>query len=185
MLYWIVALGKCTREIKCTHGMFHVFYFERDVWTGKTISQWIFWWNGLFSDRWITAIVIQLSQQRKFRKNFPYSYPFYRIYHYPILAVPRSGSSLCGELLGLGFVTDKETEDFHSELPRSIAVLLAVRDCPHSSMKEKNYSMVSSAWRIGCTSFRLPSGNLLQVHLQWGELTRFFLTLPFLPFYRW
>jgi hypothetical protein len=41
------------------------------------------------------------------------------------------------KLLGLGFVTDKETEDFHSELPSSVAVLLAVRDCPHSSMKEK------------------------------------------------
>jgi hypothetical protein len=49
-----------------------------------------------------------------------------------------------GKLLGLGFVTDKETEDFHSELPSSIAVLLAVRDCPH---KRGNYSM-----------FRQPGG---------------------------
>jgi hypothetical protein len=31
MLFWMVTLGKCTRENKCTHGAFHVFYFERDV----------------------------------------------------------------------------------------------------------------------------------------------------------
>jgi hypothetical protein len=103
--------------------------------------------NGILSDRWFTAIVVQLSQQRKFTKNFPYSYPFYRIYRYPTMAVPRLGSSLCGEMLVLGFVTDKETEDFHSELPRSIAVLLAVKDCPHGSMKEK-----TTVW------FRQPGG---------------------------
>ncbi len=81
-------------------------------------------------------MLYNLSQQKKFTKNFPYSYPFYLIYHYPILAVTRSGFSLCGEkMLELGFVTDKETEDFHSELPSRIAVLLAIRDCLHSKRK--------------------------------------------------
>jgi hypothetical protein len=42
-----------------------------------------------------------------------------------------------GRMLELGFVTDKETEDFHSELPSRIAVLLAIRDCSHSSRKEE------------------------------------------------
>jgi hypothetical protein len=65
-------------------------------------------------------------KQRKFTKYVPYSYPIYRIYHYSyILAVARSEKSLCGKNAGARIVTNKETEDFHSELPSRIAVLLA------------------------------------------------------------
>jgi hypothetical protein len=89
-------------------------------------------------------MLYNLSQQRKFTKNFPYSYPFYRIYHLSyILAITRSGNSLCGEkMLELGFVIDKETEDFHSELPSRIAVLLAISDCSHGMKAETTVCFV-------------------------------------------
>jgi hypothetical protein len=78
-------------------------------------------------------MLYNLSQQRKFTRNFPYSYPFYRIYHYPIhwLLLDQK-SPYGGNMLELGFVTNKKTEDFHSELPSRVAVLLVIRDCLHN-----------------------------------------------------
>jgi hypothetical protein len=65
-------------------------------------------------------------KQRKIFKYDPYSYPIYCIYHYPIYWVLLTGNSLCGKNAKARIVTDKETEDFHSELPSRIAVLLAI-----------------------------------------------------------
>jgi hypothetical protein len=169
--------------------MFHVFYFvlgREMIVLGKQYHSGFTGEMGYFLTGESQQLLYNYHSRESLTKIFPYSYPFYHIYHCPTLAVPRLGSSLCGELLGLGFVTDKETEDFHSELPKSIAVLLAVRDYPHSlvvtAAGKRNYSVVSSAWRIGCTSFRLPSWNLLQVLLQWGGGGTYWVFLNFTLF---
>jgi hypothetical protein len=61
-----------------------------------------------------------------------------------------------GEIARARIVTDEETEIFPSELLSGIVVLLAIRNCLHNIKMEVTVC-IPSAWRIGCTSFRLPS----------------------------
>jgi hypothetical protein len=48
-----------------------------------------------------------------------------------------TGNSLCGKNARARIVTDKETEDFHSELPSRIAVLLAIQVAYTATGKRK------------------------------------------------
>jgi hypothetical protein len=67
-----------------------------------------------------------ITNRENISKHDPYSYPIYRIYHYPIYWLLLTGKSLCGKGAGARIVTDQETEDLRSELPSRIAVLLAI-----------------------------------------------------------
>ena len=116
MLYWMMTLGKCTRENKCTHGRFTCFIssemFENGkhitVWKWESISQLIF--CRLFTDLYaISQQIFYYSKLQNITK---------RKLHIEIL-IPM------GKFAGARIVTDEETE-ISSELPGCIAVLLAV-----------------------------------------------------------
>ncbi len=109
MLYWMMTLGKCTRGNKCTHGTFHVFYFERDVWKwGKHITV-----NFL---QVIHRICLKKRYHSKFsginhstvyhkkRKNTIMTLFLPYLPHLPLLYIGGllAGKSLSGKLLELG-----------------------------------------------------------------------------------
>ena len=145
---------------------FHVFYFGRDVWKWKNISQLIF--CRLFTDLYHSKFS-KYSKLQNITKKIQL-----RSLFLPYLPhLPLTGNFLWGKLLELGMSLMRKLK-FPSELPSRIAVLLAIRNCLHNVKVEATVCILS-AWRIGCTSFRLPSWNLLCILLPYFTL---FTVLP-------
>ncbi len=113
---------------------------------GENISQSIFCrlFIVLFEKRYhsefsgINHSTVYHKQRKEKKFNYdPYSYPIYRIYHYPIYLGVADRKFPMWENARARIVTDKETEDFHSELPNRIAVLLAFRLLTQQQEKRK------------------------------------------------